>query len=116
MLGQVAPQDVEIVHAETFAEAQRSLTEDPPDAAIFILTPWQLEWSDLIGLCAAEGASIPYLCTSAIDDPARDGLELPCPAGAYFPRSLPVRELQGRVEELVREARARNRSPHIPTT
>jgi response regulator RpfG family c-di-GMP phosphodiesterase len=110
LVAQVSPQDVDVVRAETFAQARRILVEDPPDAAIFNLTPWKLEWRALIERCGRGERRIPYLCTSAVDDPASEGLELPCRPADYFPKSLPVRELRARVGRLVLAARRRHRA------
>ena len=103
------PCSVEIVQAGSFAEADRFLCEEPPDAAIFNLTPRHLDWRTLLDRCLSHEPVIPYLCCSVIEnDEERDG-PLPCRPEDYFTKSISQAEFRTLLERLCAESRARGR-------
>ena len=103
------PRSVEIVRAGSFAEADRFLCEEPPDAAIFNLTPRHLDWRALLDRCLHHEPVIPYLCCSVIEnDEERDG-PLPCRPEDYFTKSISQAEFRKLLERLCAESRALGR-------
>ncbi len=109
LVAHLIPCDVEIVRAASFAEADRCLRDQPPEAAIFNLMPRHLEWRSLLDKCVHGQPVIPYLCCSAIDnDEERDG-PLPCRPEDFFTKSIPQDELRKLLERLFAESRARER-------
>jgi two-component SAPR family response regulator len=95
----LVPDDVEVVQASRFADARTLLAFDPPDAAIFNLTPWDLEWSRLVALCHEHAPPIPFVLCSTLDRDLPDELGLPCPPLAVLGKPVQVAELR---ETLVR--------------
>jgi hypothetical protein len=100
------PRTMEIVRVGSFAEADRYLREQPPDAAIFNLTPRHLDWRVLIDRCVFHEPVIPFLCCTAIEyDEERDG-PLPCRPEDYFTKSIPQEEFRALVGRLCAESGA----------
>lgn len=109
LVAQLIPCEVEIIRAASFAEADRCLREQPPDAAIFNLMPRHLNWRTLLDRCVHSQGVVPYLCCSAIDnDEERDG-PLPCRPEDFFTKSISQNDLRKLLEGLFSESRARQR-------
>ena len=101
----LAPCEVEVVRATSFAEAERILREDPPEVAIFCLTPCHLEWRTLLGRCTSHQPVIPFLCCSAFEIDERFDGPLPCRPEDFFTKSIPLEDLRRLLNRLVEEAR-----------
>jgi DNA-binding NtrC family response regulator len=109
LVARLIPRNVEIVRVGSFAEADRFLREQPPDAAIFNLTPRHLDWRTLIDRCLHHEPVIPFLCCTAIEnDEELDG-PLPCRQEDYFTKSIPQGEFRTLLRRLCAESRARER-------
>ena len=105
LVARLIPRNVEIVRVDSFVEAARFLREQPPDAAIFNLTPRHLDWRTLIDRCLRHEPVIPYLCCTAIENDAELDGPLPCRPEDYFTKSIPLKDLRLLVNRLVEEAR-----------
>lgn len=104
----LAPVSVEIVHAGSFAEADRVLRDEPPDAAVFCLNPHHLEWRNLLDRCVNHQPVIPFLCCSALEIDEGRGNPLPCRPEDYFSKSASMEEFRHYIRRVVDEARAGN--------
>ena len=103
LVARLIPRTMEIVRVGSFAEADRCLREQPPDAAIFNLSPRHLDWRALIDRCVFHEPAIPFLCCTAIEnDEERDG-PLPCRPEDYFTKSVSQEEFRARVKRLCAE-------------
>ena len=102
----LVPDGVEVVQARRFADAQAVLTSDPPDAAIFNLTPPTLEWSRLIALCCERTPQIPYLLCTTLDGELPAELQLPSPPLAVVRKPARISDLRATLTDLLREVRA----------
>ncbi|HOC43457.1 MAG TPA: response regulator [Thermoanaerobaculales bacterium] len=100
----LASDDVEVVQAGRLADAHALLVDDPPDAAIFNLTPWDLEWSRLIDLCHDHAPPIPFVLCSTLDDELPAGLQLSRPPVAVIKKPARISELRAAVFDLLRAA------------
>ena len=106
LVARLVPFNVEIVRAASFSEADRLLRDQPPDAAIFNLTPRHLDWRALLSHCLRHEPAIPFLCCSAIEnDLERDG-PLPCRPRDHFTKSISKEEFRALLERLFAESRA----------
>jgi DNA-binding NtrC family response regulator len=99
----LVPDDVEVVQAGRFADAQSLLASDPPDAAIFNLTPSTLEWSQLIALCHEHTPPIPYVLCTTLDGELPAELQLPSPPLAIVRKPARISDLRATLSELLRE-------------
>lgn len=106
LVSRIAPCDVEVIRADSFAQAERILDENAPAAAIFNVTPSSEEWRGLIERCNQHVPPIPFLCTSALDEPELGELGIACRPADLVGKSLPVRLLREKVETLIARARA----------
>lgn len=107
LVARLIPRGMEIVRVNSFAEAEQCLREQPPDAAIFNLSPRHLDWRVLIDRCVFHQPAIPFLCCTAIEnDEERDG-PLPCRPEDYFTKSVSQEEFRARVERLCAASGAR---------
>jgi two-component SAPR family response regulator len=97
----LVPNDVEVVQASRFADARTLLASDPPDAAIFNLTPWHLEWSRLVALCHEHTPPIPFVLCSTLDREVPDELDLPSPPLAVLSKPVQVAELRETLDRLL---------------
>lgn len=105
LVARLIPSNVEIVQAGTFAEAERCLRVQPPNAAIFNITPRHLDWRVLLDRCVHHEPSIPFLCCSAFEnDDERDG-PLPCRPEDYFTKSIPQEGFRALLERLCADSR-----------
>ena len=100
LVARLIPRSVGIVRAGSYAEAERYLREQPPDAAIFNLTPRHLDWRALIDRCVYHSPAIPFLCCTVFEnDEERDG-PLPCRPKDYFTKSISKDDFQALLERL----------------
>lgn len=109
LLGSLAPPEVRIRLTDSFAEAIAILETDPPDAAIFNVTPADLPWEQLAAACAAKSPPVPFIWSSPLVD---DELVASLPiAGDAVLRAKPVsiRETRRVLNELVERAAERQR-------
>lgn len=104
----LVPDDVEVVQASRFSDARTLLAFDPPDAAIFNLTPWDLEWSRLIALCHKQAPPIPFVLCSTLDRNLPEELDLPCPPLAVVSKPVQVAELRETLDRLLHEVAEAN--------
>ena len=109
----LVPDDVQVVQAGRFGEAQALLTSDPPDAAIFNLTPSTLEWSRLISLCHEHAPPIPFVLCTTLDGELPAELHLPWPPLAVIRKPAGISDLRATLGELLRkvEQTTGNRTP-----
>ena len=104
LVARLIPSSMEIVRVGSFAEADRFLREQPPDAAIFNLTPRHLDWRALIDLCVYREPAIPFLCCTVLEnEEERDG-PLPCRPKDYFTTSISKEGLRELLERLCSES------------
>jgi DNA-binding NtrC family response regulator len=107
IVAHLIPRNVEVVRVGSFAEADRLLRNQPPDAAIFNIAPRHLDWRALLERCLHHEPAIPFLCCSAIEpDEERDG-RLPCRPEDHFTKSIPQDEFRELLTRLCAESRAR---------
>lgn len=109
LVGRLIPCNVEIVRAGTFAEAERCLRTQPPDAAIFNITPRHLNWRVLLDRCVRHEPSIPFLCCSAFEHDEQNDGPLPCRPEDYFTKSIPQDGFRTLLERLCADSRIRER-------
>jgi len=101
----LVPDGVEVVQANRFADAQSLLTSDPPDAAIFNLTPSTLEWSRLISLCHEHTPPIPFVLCTTLEGELPSELHLPRPPLAVVRKPARISDLRATLSDLLREVR-----------
>lgn len=97
----LVPDGVEVVQASRFADACTLLTSDPPDAAIFNLTPWHLDWQRLIALCHEHTPPIPFVLCSTLDGELPAELELPAPPLAVVRKPARISDLRATLSALL---------------
>jgi DNA-binding NtrC family response regulator len=109
----LAPDDVQVVQASRFPDAESLLTSDPPDAAIFNLTPSTLEWSRLIALCHEHAPPVPCVLCTTLDGELPAEFHLPCPPLAVIRKPAGISDLRATLGELLRkvEQTTANRTP-----
>jgi DNA-binding response OmpR family regulator len=101
----LVPDGVQVVQANRFADAHSILTSDPPDAAIFNLTPSTLEWSRLISLCHEHTPPIPFVLCSTLDGELPTELHLPCQPLAVVRKPARITDLRAILTDLLREVK-----------
>jgi response regulator RpfG family c-di-GMP phosphodiesterase len=101
----LVPDDVQVVQASRFADAQSLLISNPPDAAIFNLTPSTLEWSRLISLCHEHTPPIPFLLFTTLDGELPAELRLPSPPLAVVRKPARISDLRATLSQLLREVK-----------
>jgi two-component SAPR family response regulator len=97
------PEDVEVVQASRFADARTLLAFDPPDAAIFNLTPSNLDWPRLVSLCHDQEPPIPFVLCSTLDRDPSDELDLCGRPVAVIRKPVEVAELRSTLDRLLHE-------------
>jgi len=106
LVARLIPQCVEIVRVGSFDEADSYLREQPPDAAIFNLSPRHLDWRALIDRCVYHRPAIPFLCCTVFEnDEERDG-PVPCRPKDYFTKSISKDDFRALLERLCAESGA----------
>lgn len=88
-VAKVAPAGVEIERATTFAEAEKKLAENPPDAALFNLVPCHPNWRKLLNECTGNGRLIPFFCMAEVNHYESCGCSLPCRKEDLITENLP---------------------------
>jgi DNA-binding response OmpR family regulator len=104
----LVPAGVQGVQASRFADAQALLAGDPPDAAIFNLTPWHLDWQRLIALCHEHAPPIPFVLCSTLDSELPGELELPVPPLAVIRKPARISDLRATLSALLAEVEHRS--------
>ncbi len=104
----LVPDGVEVVQASRFADARALLTSDPPDAAIFNLTPWHLDWQRLISLCHEHAPPIPFVLCSTLDGELPAEIELPSPPLAVVRKPARIADLRATLSALLHEVERRS--------
>lgn len=115
LITRVVPPDVRVATATTMQDAERLLTDDPPDAVIFNLTPCRIGWRRLVELCLARQPPIPFRCSSAVEGSALRDTEMPCRTEDHFEKTIPVDSLKRVVADLIADVERRaSRETAIP--
>jgi DNA-binding response OmpR family regulator len=110
----VAPSGVEVERVVTFEGAREALMRDPPQAAIFSLTPTPLPWQTLEQLCREHQPPIPFVYLSSVHSSAAEA-GLPEEAGGCFlPMPMALSQLRQQIEKLVGAARPAGTRPGEP--
>ena len=112
LVTRVVPADVRVTTATTMQDAERQLTDDPPDAVIFNLTPCRIGWRRLVEMCLAHTPPIPFRCSSAVEGSAMHDRGLPCRREDHFAKTIPVGDLKRVITDLI--ADAERRASHHP--
>lgn len=107
LIARVVPPEVRVATATSMHDAERRLTDDPPDAVIFNLTPCRIGWRRLVELCLTHQPPIPFRCSSAVGGSALDGHEMPCRREDHFEKTIPVDRLKQVVADLITVAERR---------
>lgn len=102
----LVPDGVEVVQASRFVDARTLLAFDPPDAAIFNLTPASLDWPRLVSLCHDHEPPIPFVLCSTLDRDPSDELELSGRPVAMIRKPVEVAELRSTLDRLLLEVSA----------
>jgi two-component SAPR family response regulator len=97
----LVPDDVEVVQASRFSDARTLLAFDPPDAAIFNLTPSDLQWSRLVVLCHEHSPVIPFVLCSTLERNLPEELDLPFPPLAVVTKPVQIAELRQTLDRLL---------------
>ncbi len=105
MVSRIAPVGVEVERAATYSEAEKILSKNPPDAAIFNLAPCIPIWRNLIETCVQSEPVIPFLCTAAMDEESACDLGVPCRRGDFLSLDMTPTELSQAISFLIEEAR-----------
>lgn len=108
MVAKVVPPGVKVERASTFDQAERMLTENPPDAAVLHLAPSHQNWRRLLDLCIGNGRLIPFLCVAAVDHYEVCNYSLPCRTEDLIPRDLTPVEFAEMIAALVDECRQKD--------
>ena len=110
VVNRLAPPDTVIERASSFADAKRTLLDDPPDAAIFSLERCHASWRALIDCCIENPRTIPFVCTGELEHFDACGCELPCRMEDFMPGHATADELAGRIASLIGDRKTRE--PH----
>ncbi len=105
MVSRIAPLGVEVERASSFSQAEKILSNNPPDAAIFNLSPCIPIWRNLIEACVQSVPIIPFLCTAAIDEESAYCSGVPCRQGDFISLDMTPIEFSQAVSFLIEEAR-----------
>lgn len=109
LVDHLAPRHVLVEQATSFVEAQVALANDPPHAAVFNITPCNLEWKLLIELCMHHNPPIPFFCCTSLPTDHDLLVGLPCDEEGVFTKPFPIGELKLCLRELI------DRAPHLDT-
>lgn len=105
LVRRLAPPEVEVVSALTFAEAVASFERNPPDAAIVNLTPSELPWRHLKSLCQTHEPPIPVLFESCVySSPDEAGLGCLDRSATFLTKPYRLADLRCEIERLLRLA------------
>jgi hypothetical protein len=100
----LTPPRVLVEHASSFSEAMSVLSIDPPDGAVFNITPADVPWRALAEACRRRRPPIPFLwCASLPREHLEDALEVE-PDEPFLARPIAVAELRRELESLLQRA------------
>jgi len=111
LVARVVPTDVQVATATTMRDAEKQLSDDPPDAVIFNLTPCRIGWRRLVELCLGHHPPIPFRCSSALEGSVLHGEGLPCRKEDHFVKTIPVNDLKRVIADLLADADGRATRP-----
>ena len=113
LAGHLVPDGVRVELAQSFDRARATLSDDPPHAAIFNVTPCDLPWEELALLCQDHDPPIPFIwCSAVFDSPEQAGTG-PIPGAGFCYKPSSVEEMRQQIVELMGKARA-NTEPAQP--
>lgn len=105
LVRRLAPPGVDVESAATFDEARLRLASNPPEALIVNLTPAELPWQELQGLCQKHTPPIPVLYESCVHHtPDEAGLTSLNHTGRFLEKPYSMEELRHEIELLIRAA------------
>lgn len=107
----LVPRHVEVVRAATFSEANSVLSHDPPGAAIFNITPSNLNWQQLVEICCRQDPPVPFLFCSTLSPAEESEIELPCLRDHVFDKPMRISELRLSLNELLDKVKPPGRPP-----
>ena len=93
----------ELMTVTTFADADRILVEDPPDAVVFCVVPCFAMWRVLFERCINERPVIPFLCCAKIEAEPPCSCPFPCRDEDLLAWDISVLDLDKRVTSLIDE-------------
>ncbi len=105
LVRRLAPPEVDVQSAATFAEARLRLEQSPPQAMIVNLTPAELPWQELQSLCQGHSPPIPVLYESCVHhSPAEAGLTSLNHSGRFLEKPYSLDELRSEIQRLIEDA------------
>jgi hypothetical protein len=102
LVDSLAPASAAVHRSASFDEARWVLEHDPPDIAIFNITPADLPWHELRDLCRSSDPEIPHLCVSTVEDAGANHDIWQDERSVVKP--IPNAELQDRIGRLISDA------------
>ena len=101
LVDNLTPDSVEVVQASSFQAACQVLEADPPEAAIFNVTPCDLPWDELRELCRKQQPPVPCLWCSSVDAESAANGGVDCSGDHFFVKPLSIKELRARLAKLL---------------
>jgi len=102
----LSPPDVVIERVSSFADAERALVNDPPDAAVFYLERCHASWRTLIACCLENPRVIPFVCTGELEHFETCGCDLPCRIEDFVPINATPAEFTDRISSLIADCKS----------
>lgn len=102
----LSPPGVVIERASSFADAERALVIDPPDAAVFYLERCHASWRTLIDRCLEGPRVIPFVCTGELEHLESCGCDLPCRIEDFVPINATPAEFTDRISSLIADCKS----------
>lgn len=105
LVRRLAPPEVDVQSAATFAEARLRLEQCPPQAMIVNLTPAELPWQELQSLCQGHSPPIPVLYESCVHhSPGEAGLASLNHSGRFLEKPYSLEALRSEIQRLIEDA------------